>query len=137
MAFQFSTGLRNTMLDAGLGPAFDGGTCVLELRNGTQPANANTAPAGSVLATVTLPSDSFSAAASGTIAKAGTWSGTASATGTPTWFRIRTAGDAGTTNTTDKRLDGAVGSDLTLDSSTVTSGQTITVATATFTQPAS
>src|SRR5215207_1386415 len=111
MAIRLSTALRNVILDSGFQAVFDSG--ILEIRDGTIPTNADTAPTGTVLASITLPADWIAAASAGAVAKAGTWSdASADATGTPTWFRIRQSGDAGTTNTTDERLDGtaAVGS---------------------------
>lgn len=105
---QVSTAMRSEYLDNGIGTTFDGG--VLEIRNGTQPANADQAPVGTILAQITVPTPSFASAISGTKAKAGTWEDAAAdANGTPTWFRLRTSSDSGTTNTTDKRIDGSAG----------------------------
>lgn len=142
MALRLSTAMRNAMLNGwanGTGVSlYD--SAVLEIRSGTIPADADTAPTGSVLASITLPADSFGAAAAGVIAKAGTWQDTsADATGTATWFRIRQTGDLGTTNTTDERIDGTVGTsgaDLNLDNTSIATGQQVTINTFTLTQPA-
>lgn len=130
MAIRINDGARNTALDSGLATAFDGGAAIFEVRTGTQPASAGDAATGTLLVSITLPADAFAAASSGAIAKAGVWSGTAGNSGTAGWFRLRNSGDT-------IRLDGAVGSDLTFDNSSISSGATITIATFTITQPAS
>ena len=139
MALTFSTGLRNAILDSGLGTQFDSG--VLEIRSGTRPTGANDAPTGTVLASISLPADAFAAAASGSIAKSGTWQDTsADASGTATWFRFRTTGDGGGVSTTDKRFDGDIatsGSDLNIDNTSINSGQTVTVTSYSVAMPAS
>jgi hypothetical protein len=142
MAIRLSTALRNSMLNAWANGTADSffDSAIFEIRSGTIPADADTAPTGTVLASMTLPADAVAAAASGAIAKSGTWSDTsADATGTATWFRIRRSGDAATTNTTDKRFDGTVGtsgSDLNLDNTSIATAQSVTVNTFTVTQPA-
>lgn len=115
-------------------------SAILEIRSGTIPADADTAPTGTVGASMTLPADAVGAAAAGVISKAGTWSdASADATITATWYRIRRSGDAGTTNTTDKRYDGTVGTsgaDLNLDNTSIAVTQSVTINTFTVTQPA-
>lgn len=145
MTLRLSPGQRVAMLDAifnGTGINID--SYILEIRSGAQPATADLAPTGTVLASITLPADSMAAAVSpaATIAKAGTWQDTsADATGTAGWMRIRASGDAGTTNNTDRRIDGAVtatggGGELELQNTSVALGQSVTITSATFTQPA-
>lgn len=91
MPFQFSTTVRNAALDqiettAGTAPT-------LEIRTGAPPANAGATDTGTVVATMTLPSDWLAAAASGSKALLGTWQDTsADATGTAGHFRIKQAG---------------------------------------------
>jgi hypothetical protein len=83
---------------------------ILEIRSGAQPATADLAPTGTVLASITLPADSMARRRSpgATTAKAGDVARrVADANGTAGWFRIRAPGDAGTTNNTDRRIDGA------------------------------
>jgi hypothetical protein len=116
---------------------------ILEGRSGAQPLTADLAPTGTVLFSITLPADSMAATASpgATTAKAGTWQdASADANGTAGWFRIRAAGDAGTTNNTDRRIDGAItgtggGGELELQNVVIAITQQITVTSATFTQP--
>ncbi len=145
MALRLSTGFRNSKQDgafnSGSGTNFDSG--VLELRTGTQPTSADDAPVGTIIASMTLPADAFAAAASGAVAKSGTWQdASADNAGTPTWFRLKTSTDGGGSSTTDRRIDGSVtatggGGDLTLDNTTISAAQQVTINTFTLTQPAS
>lgn len=143
MAIRISTALRNRMLDgwANAVTAYSFfNSAILEIRSGTIPTDADTAPTGTVLASMTLPADAVNPAASGAISKLSTWQdASADAAGTATWFRIREAADAGTTNTTDERFDGTVGTsgaDLNLDNTNIALGQSVTINTFTLTQPA-
>jgi hypothetical protein len=87
MALQFSTAIRNGWLD--LIESTIGTSAILEVRTGAPPATCATAASGTLLASMTLPSDWMAAAASGSVSKLGTWSDTAiDATGTPGHFRI-------------------------------------------------
>lgn len=127
MAIQESVGVRNARLDAiettiGTAPQ-------LRLYTGTQPADCATAPSGSLLATLTLPSDWLANAASGAKSKSGTWSGTGSAGGTAGYFRIYDS--TGTTC----HFQGSVGQgsgDLSLDNTVIANGQAITISTFTI-----
>jgi hypothetical protein len=137
MALRLSTALRNEVLDNGLNATFNGHR--LDIYSGSQPTTADTAPTGTLLCTITLPADVFSAASGGTISKSGVWSGTASATGTAGYARLRRTTDAGTTNTTDIRIDGTLGTtgtDFIIDNASIQSGATITVSSFSFTLPA-
>lgn len=71
MAIQFSVGVRNARLDAI--ETTIGTSAVLKIRTGAAPANVATSDSGTVLATLTLPSDWMAAASSGSKAKSGTW----------------------------------------------------------------
>lgn len=87
MALQLSTGVRNGMLDAI--ETVVGTAAVLKIKSGAPPANCAASDTGTVLATLTLPSDWMAAASSGSKAKAGTWEDTsADATGTAAHFRL-------------------------------------------------
>lgn len=144
MTLRLSPGQAVAMADAywnSTGIAID--NFILEIRSGAQPATADLAPTGTVLASMTLPADSMAATASpgATTAKAGTWQdASADATGTAGWFRIRASGDALTTNNTDRRIDGACtitggGGELELQNLSIAVAQQITVNTVTYTQP--
>ena len=129
MALGFSTACANTMFDSGINATFNSG--VLELRDGTRPTDADTAPTGTLLASIDLPADAFSAASGGTMALTGTWTeASAPATGNVTWFRLKQTGDLGTTNTTDERIDGNVGtsgSDLNLTTTSIVATDSVTI----------
>mgnify|MGYP000541243287 FL=1 len=125
MAFQFSTTARNAALDA-IETAI-GTSAVLKIRTGTVPADCGTADAGSVLATLNLPSDWLAAASGGSKSKSGTWEDTsADATGTAGHFRIYAS------NGTTVHMQGTItatggGGDMTLDNTSIASGQQVTI----------
>lgn len=127
MALQYGTTLRNNQL--GQIESTVGTTPILEIRTGSPPANCAAADSGSVLVTMNLPSDWMAAASGGSVAKNGTWQDTsADGTGTAGHFRIKDSG--GTTC----HIQGTVtatggGGDLTLDNTSIASGQSVTVST--------
>ena len=123
MAFQFSIAARNAALDSietaiGVSPT-------LEIRSGTVPASCATADSGTVLATMALPSDWLAAAASGVKSLSGTWQDiSADATGTAGHFRIKAS--------TTCHIQGTItitagGGDMTLDNTSIATGQQITI----------
>ena len=122
---QFSVTVRNTRLDA-IETAI-GTAAVLKIRTGAAPANVATADSGTVLATLSLPSDWMAAASSGAKALSGSWTdSSADATGTAAHFRIYDSG--GTTC----HIQGTVtatggGGDLTVDNTSFASGQSFTI----------
>ena len=129
MAYQFSTAARNAWLDAiettvGVSPT-------LEIRTGAAPANCAAAATGTVLATMTLPSDWMAAATSGSKALSGTWQdASADAAGTAGHFRI----NAGATC----HIQGTVtatggGGDMTLDNVSIAAAQQVTITAFTLT----
>lgn len=125
MAIQLSASVRNARLDTI--ESTIGASAVLKIRSGAAPADVATADSGTVLATLTLPSDWMAAASGGTKAKSGTWQdASADATGTAAHFRIY-ANDG-----TTAHLQGTVtatggGGDLTLDNVSIASGQSVTI----------
>jgi hypothetical protein len=123
MALQLSTSVRNAMLDAI--ETTISTSAVLKIRTGAAPADCATADSGTVLATLNLPSDWMAAAASGSKAKSGTWQdATADATGTAAHFRLY-ASDGTTCH-----AQGTVGQgsgDLSLDNTSIVSGQQVTI----------
>lgn len=132
MAVQFSDSVRNARLDAIESTV--GTSAVLKIRSGSVPANCAAADSGTVLATLNLPSDWMAAASGGTKAKSGTWEETsADATGTAAHWRLYAS------NGTTVHAQGTVtatggGGDLTLDSTSITSGQVVTISSWTFTE---
>ena len=131
MALQASVAVRNAVLDAI--ETTIGTSAVLKIRTGAAPATCATADSGTVLATLSLPSDWLAAAASGAKALAGTWSDTsADAAGTAEHFRVyasdgTTCGLQGTVTVT------AGGGDMTLSSVTVAAGDNVTISSFTLT----
>ena len=125
MAFQFSTTARNGALDA-IETAI-GTSAVLKIRTGTVPADCGTADAGSVLATLTLPSDWLAAASGGSKSKSGTWEdASADATGTAAHFRIY-ANDGTTVHMQGTITATGGGGDMTLDNTSIASAQQVTI----------
>lgn len=130
MAFQFSTTVRNAWLDQiettiGTGP-------LLELRSGAAPADCATADSGTLLATITCPSDFLAAASAGSKVLSGTWQVNASATGTVGHFRLKNS--AGSVC----HVQGSVtatggGGDMTVSNTSLASGQQVTITTFTLT----
>jgi hypothetical protein len=131
MAVQLSVAVRNARLDAI--ETSIGTSAVLRIRTGAPPATCATADSGTVLATLNLPTDWMAAASSGSKAKSGTWEDlTADATGTAAHFRVYDSGGTvcgiqGTVTATGG------GGDMTLDNTSIASGQQVTVTTFTLT----
>ncbi len=125
MALQYSTSVRNAQLDA-IETAIST-SAVLKLRSGSPPATVATADSGTVLATLSLPSDWLAAASSGSKAKSGTWEDTsADATGTIGHFRVY-ASDGTTAHMQGTVTATGGGGDMTVDNTSVASGQNVTV----------
>ena len=125
MALQYSVTVRNARLDAV--ETAVGATAIMRIRSGAPPANCATADAGTVLATLTLPSDWMAAASSGQKLKSGTWQDLAAdAAGTAGHFRVYDS--SGTTC----HIQGTVtatggGGDMTVDNTVLAAGQEFTV----------
>lgn len=125
MTIQHSVAVRNARLDAiettvGTSP-------ILEIRTGAQPANCAASDSGTLLASITLPSDWLAAASSGSKAKSGTWQdSSANGTGTAGHFRIKDS-----TGTTCHQQGSVTatggGGDMTVDNTSFASGQSFTV----------
>jgi hypothetical protein len=128
MAVQFSVAVRNARQNAiettvGTSPK-------LQLFTLSQPANCAASATGTLLCTLTLPSDWVGAASGGATAIAGTWTGTAIAAGTCGHYRIYDS--AGTTC----HEQGSVGigtGDLQLDNTSIAVNQVISIPTWTTT----
>ena len=125
MALQLSVAVRNAMLDA-IETAI-GTSAVMKIRTGAPPAGCATADSGTVLATLTLPSDWMAAASSGSKAKSGTWEDTsADAAGTAGHYRIY-ASDGTTCHMQGTVTATGGGGDLTVDNVVFAAGQSFTV----------
>lgn len=131
MSLQLSVSVRNAQLDAI--ESTIGTSAILEIRTGSAPANCAAADSGTLLASMTLPSDWMAAASSGSKALSGTWQdASANATGTAAHFRIKDSG--GTTC----HVQGTVtatggGGDMTLDNTSIASTQQVTITSFTLT----
>lgn len=136
MATRIATAARNAAADAVV-DLLDGGTGAgtIKIYTGTQPASAQDAVSGTLLATITLTDPAFGAASTGVATLAGTpLSGTGVAAGTAGWARL--ADSAGATV-----LDGSVtatggGGQIELATTTISSGVTVQITSGTVTMPA-
>jgi hypothetical protein len=123
MPIQYSSNIYLGRLD--LVESTTGVSPQLRIFSGSVPANCAAADSGTLLATLTLPSDWMNAASGTTKTLLGSWTGTASAGAgaTPTHFRIWNSGG------TVCHIQGTCGigsGDLQVNG-TITSGQTVTV----------
>lgn len=131
MSIQLSTSVRNARLDqieATISTA-----PIMRIRTGAPPASCATADSGTVLATISLPSDWMAAASSGSKAKSGTWQdSSADNSGTAGHFRIYDSGD------TTCHIQGTItltggGGDMTVDNTDFEAGQQFSVTSFTLT----
>lgn len=125
MAIQLSVTARNARLDA-IETAI-GTAPVLRIRTGAAPANCAAARTGTVLATLTLPSDWMAAASSGSKAMSGTWQdSSADATGTAAHYEIMDS------SATTCHLQGTVtatsgGGDMEVQNTSFAAGQSFSI----------
>ena len=133
MSLQLSVAVRNARLD--VIESTIGTSAVLKIRTGAPPASCATADAGTVLASLTLPSDWMAAASSGTKAKSGTWEDTsADAAGTAAHYRLY-ASDGTTCHAQGTVTATGGGGDMTVDNTSFAAGQSFTVTSFTLTAP--
>lgn len=131
MALQYSAAVRNAKLDAV--ETTIGTSAVLKIRTGSPPADCATADSGTVLATLSLPSDWMAAASGGAKSKSGTWEDTsADATGTAAHWRLY-ASDGTTCHAQGTVTATGGGGDMTVDNASFASGQSFSVTTFTLT----
>jgi hypothetical protein len=125
MTLQYSAAVRNGQLDQL--EVVVGTDAVLKIRTGAPPANCAAADAGTVLATLQLPTDWMAAASGGTKAKSGTWQDTsADNTGTAGHFRLY-ASDGTTCHAQGTVTATGGGGDLTIDNVSFAAGQSFTI----------
>lgn len=131
MALQYSAAVRNARLDAV--ESTIGTSPILRIRDGSAPANCAAADTGVVLAEMTLPSDWMAAASGGTKALLGTWQdASANATGTAGHFRIYDSGGS-TCHIQGSCTTTGGGGQLELSSTSIVSGDPVTVTAFTLT----
>lgn len=137
MTMQFSTAVRNARAD--VVEATIGASAVLKIFDDDDdgnsiPADPAAADVGTVLATLTLPSDWMAAAANGVKAKNGTWAdNSADNTGESYYFRIYDSGVAAC------HIQGTVtatggGGDMTVDNVNFAAGQAFSITGFTITE---
>lgn len=125
MSLQFSVAVRNARLDAIETQIGTG--AILKFRTGAAPANCAAADSGTVVGTLTLPSDWLAAASSGSKAKLGTWEDTsADAAGTIGHFRVYDSGGTVCGMQGDVTITGGGGA-MTVDNTVVQAAQDIVV----------
>jgi hypothetical protein len=123
MAVQLSVAVRNARLDSI--ESTTGTAPTLEIRTGAQPTNCAAADSGTLLASMTLPSNWMNAASGGTMTLSGTWQDlNADADGTAGHFRIKQGATC--------HLQGSVtatggGGDLGLSSVSISAAQAVTI----------
>jgi hypothetical protein len=128
---QLSVQVRNARLDA-LESSI-GTTPILELRSGALPANCAAAASGTLLAQFALPSDYLSAAAAGSKALSGTWSGVGLAANTIGYFRIYEAGSPSQAHIQGDVTATGGGGAMTVDNTNIAVGQVVNVTSFTLT----
>jgi len=135
MAIHLSTAAQNAAANAVV-DLIDGGSAgTIKIYSGTQAANANTTPAGTLLATIAWANPAFGNASSGVATATDPAAVNASATGTAGCFLVEDSTGANV-------FDGSVtatggGGDLTLSTTSLVSGSPVDITAFTYTQPAS
>jgi len=119
MTYRYSVTVNNAKLEA-IETAIPNPK--FQIWTGTEPVTIATPATGSKLLEIALPSNWMETAAAGVKAiLAAKWSGQATGTGTAGYFRITQ------TDGTTAAIQGGIGTDMTLDNTTINSGQTVTV----------
>jgi hypothetical protein len=118
MALQYGVLFRNAGLNAKA--ANLGATASLKIFSGAVPANCAAADPTGLLCTITLPATPFGAASAGAIALAGSWTANASASGVAASHRVYDSSG-------NCAIQGNVTTDLILNNTSITSGQSVTV----------
>jgi hypothetical protein len=132
VALRLSTARRNAVtdsvvdaIDAGAGAGY------VEIRTGAQPSGPDVAATGTILASIALSDPAFGASSNGTASADLTpplTDPSANATGTAGWFRVYDSNNVAV-------FDGAVGLEMTLNTTAVVSGQPVTITAWSFTTP--
>ena len=134
MAWELATATRNAGLDA-IVDLIDGGAGAgtMQIRTGAKPGVGNAA-SGTLLATVTFADPAFGASSSGSASLTDPASVTAVATGTAGHVRILDSNSTVIMDGTVTATGG--GGDVTLSSTSITSGQAVDITGGTLTLPA-
>ncbi len=127
---KYSTALKNAQLDAITTQI--GGSCLIRIYDGAQPASPDTAIGAQVLLAELTGNATFAPAASGGVltANAITNDSSANATGTAAWFRILTSGASA-------KIDGTVGTsgtDMIINNTSIAITQVVSCSSLTITK---
>jgi len=129
MALSYTTAVRNSMLTDIVTAV--GASGLVRIYDGTRPAGPGTAISTQVLLAELTCSATFGTVSGGVLTVSSiTADSSANATGTATWFRVTTSAGAGV-------IDGNVGtsgSDLNLTSTSITTGQSVSITSFTITE---
>ena len=129
MALQYSTTHRNAAMDDITSKL--GATGYVLIYTGSAPANCGSAATGTLLASLPMSNPVAPSSSSGVLTMSTITSATAGNTGTAGYFRLCTS-SAGTTCIVQGTV-GTSGADLNLTSTSITSGQTVSVTSWTIT----
>ena len=135
MTVRFAVLSRNAGLDANLDRMDAGaGAGTIEVYSGSQPATADTAETGTLLVTFTCADPAWAAATGGvkTLDADPDLTAVAGATGTAGWARCK---DSNGLDVMDGSV-GTSGTDFIINSTSITSGQTVNLTSGTVTDPA-
>jgi hypothetical protein len=133
MATRISNAAASGACDAVVDRLDVGGAGSVEIRSGAQPATADTAASGTLLATLVLPATAFGSASNG-VATANAISAIAAATtGTAGWFRAKSGGGLTIIDGSCTATGG--GGDMQLNSTSLTSGVNVQITAWTVTMP--
>lgn len=119
---KYSNGTRDAQQQGLI--TYAGSGCLIKLYNGTQPANANTAISTQTLLVTLTISGSFGTDSNGTLTLGSVTNGTAVASGNADFFRIFKSD--GTTVVMDGSV-GTSGADMNLNTTSVNSGQVVSI----------
>lgn len=132
MALQASVAVRNARAD--VVESTIGTAAVVKIFTGAAPANCAAANSGTELFSVAVASDWLSAASSGAKALSATATAAAIATGTAGHFRVY-ASDGTTCHLQGTVTATGGGGDMTVDNTSIASGQDVTINTFGWTEP--
>lgn len=125
MSLQFSMAVRNARL-AAIESAI-GASAILKIRSGAAPSNAAAADAGTVLATLALPSDYLGSPSNAVVSLLGSWAdSSADASGTAGHFRIY-ASDGSTCHMQGSITATGGGGDMEVDNTSFAAGQAFSI----------
>lgn len=145
---KISTGLRDKMLNGGVGGGLKGALALgfINIYSGPQPLTADIGATGTLLGTASVDAAGtglkFDSASGGVINKSATenWKFNGAAVGTAGWFRFYAAGtNPANASASDARIDGSIafsGADMTLSNISITVGAPNTIDVFQFTLPA-